>query len=76
MFILSFANVGMDMTRRVTSNQNHDDASSCMTIKTDDVDVGPWSYLKHDVLSLVMMQRGVIDFLTFSGVCKSWRSAH
>ncbi|XP_023740815.1 uncharacterized protein LOC111888911 [Lactuca sativa] len=62
----------MDMSTRETSNQIHDDASSSMTIKTDDV--VPWSYLNHDVISLVMMQLGVIDFLAFSGVCKSWRS--
>nr|KAJ0220430.1 hypothetical protein LSAT_V11C200059720 [Lactuca sativa] len=37
MFILSFANAGMDMSTRETSNQNHDDAFSSMTIKTDDV---------------------------------------
>ncbi|CAH1435865.1 unnamed protein product [Lactuca virosa] len=63
---------GMDMTRRVTRNQNDDDASSSETIKTDDV--GPWSYLNHDLLLLVMMQLGVINFVAFSGVCKSWRS--
>lgn len=61
----------MTMTRRVTRNQNQDDASISKTIKTDDV--GPWSSLNHDVLLLVMMQLGVIDFLAFSGVCKSWR---
>ncbi|CAH1435870.1 unnamed protein product [Lactuca virosa] len=63
---------GMDMTRRVTRNQNDDDASNSKTIKTDDV--GPWLYLNHDLLSIVMMQLGVIDFLAFSGACKSWRS--
>ncbi|KAL4585846.1 hypothetical protein LXL04_010472 [Taraxacum kok-saghyz] len=34
----------------------------------------PWSDLNHDVLFLVMMELGVFDFLSFSGVCKSWRS--
>ncbi|CAH1435862.1 unnamed protein product [Lactuca virosa] len=62
----------VDMTRRVTRNQNDDDASNSKTIKTDDV--GPWLYLNHDLLSIVMMQLGVIDFLAFSGACKSWRS--
>ncbi|XP_023749191.1 uncharacterized protein LOC111897461 [Lactuca sativa] len=56
----------------MTRNQNDDGASSSKTINTDDV--GSWSYLNHDVLLLVMMQLGVIDFLAFSGVCKSWRS--
>ncbi|XP_023749187.1 uncharacterized protein LOC111897457 [Lactuca sativa] len=50
---------------------SYDDASSSMTIKTDDV--GPWSYLNHDVLLLVMMKLGVVDFVAFSGVCKLWR---
>ncbi|CAH1414946.1 unnamed protein product [Lactuca virosa] len=35
---------------------------------------GPWSDLTHHVLFLVMTQQGVIDFVAFSGVCKSWRS--
>ncbi|KAL7614724.1 hypothetical protein Lser_V15G05496 [Lactuca serriola] len=66
----------MVLTRRMSRKRNHhDDASSSKKMKTDDVDVGPWSYLNHDVLSLVMMQLGVIDFLAFSGVCKTWRSA-
>ncbi|XP_023732172.1 uncharacterized protein LOC111879983 [Lactuca sativa] len=38
--------------------------------QNDDV---PWSDLNNDVLLLIMM-RGVVDFLVFSGVCKSWRS--
>ncbi|KAL7591165.1 hypothetical protein Lser_V15G32975 [Lactuca serriola] len=46
----------------MTKNQNHhhDDAS--------------WSYLDNDVLLLVMMRLGFLDFFAFSGVCKSWRS--
>ncbi|CAH1435861.1 unnamed protein product [Lactuca virosa] len=56
----------------MTRNRIDDDASSSKIIKTDDV--GPWSYLNHDVLLLVMMQLGVIGFVAFSGVCKSWRS--
>ncbi|CAH1435876.1 unnamed protein product [Lactuca virosa] len=62
----------MDMTRRETRNHNDDDASNSKTIKTDDVRF--WSYLNHDMLLLVMMKLGVIDFVAFSGVCKSWRS--
>ncbi|KAL4563422.1 hypothetical protein LXL04_027464 [Taraxacum kok-saghyz] len=34
----------------------------------------PWSDINHDVLYPIMMQLGVIDFVAFSGVCKSWRS--
>ncbi|CAH1435860.1 unnamed protein product [Lactuca virosa] len=63
-------------------SRNHDDPSSTSSsshssskrIKSNDVNVRPWSDFNHDVLSLVMMQLGVIDFLAFSGVCKSWRS--
>lgn len=53
----------------MTRNQNNDNASSMKRIKTCD----SWSDLSHDVLILVMMQLGVIDFLSFSEVCKSWR---
>ncbi|KAL4556117.1 hypothetical protein LXL04_038758 [Taraxacum kok-saghyz] len=67
----------------MTRNHNHDDddnddddASSMKMIKICDnsTDVVPWSDLNHDVLFLVMMQIGFVDFLSFSGVCKSWRS--
>ncbi|CAH1417445.1 unnamed protein product [Lactuca virosa] len=36
--------------------------------------VASWSDVNHDVLFLVMMKLGVVDFVAFSGVCKSWRS--
>ncbi|CAH1439328.1 unnamed protein product [Lactuca virosa] len=61
-------------------NQNHDDddastSSRKKRIKTrDNSGVGPWSELNHDVLFLVMMQLSFVDFVAFSGVCKSWRS--
>ncbi|CAH1450160.1 unnamed protein product [Lactuca virosa] len=68
----------MAKIRSMTRNQNHDhdDASSRKRIKTCDNSyvVAPWSDLNHDVLFIFMMQLGVIDFLSFSGVCKSWRS--
>ncbi|KAL4577017.1 hypothetical protein LXL04_013118 [Taraxacum kok-saghyz] len=48
-------------------NHNHDDASSNKRMKT-------WSDLNHDLLNLVMMELGVIDYVAFSRVCKSWRS--
>ncbi|KAL4585848.1 hypothetical protein LXL04_010474 [Taraxacum kok-saghyz] len=35
---------------------------------------GPWSDLNHDLLTLVLMKLEAIDFRSFSGVCKSWRS--
>ncbi|KAL4555363.1 hypothetical protein LXL04_037981 [Taraxacum kok-saghyz] len=58
----------------MTGNHNHDDASSMKRIKTcENHGVATWSDLNHDVLFLVMMQLGVIDFLAFGGVCKSWR---
>ncbi|KAL7593597.1 hypothetical protein Lser_V15G34902 [Lactuca serriola] len=60
----------MAKTRSITRDQNHDDASIRKKIKTCD----PWSDLNHDVLYLIMMKLGVIDFIAFSGVCKSWRS--
>ncbi|KAL4585865.1 hypothetical protein LXL04_010492 [Taraxacum kok-saghyz] len=54
----------MAKTRSMTRSQSHD---------KDDNDA-PWSDLTNDVLYLVMMTLGVIDFVSFSGVCKSWRS--
>ncbi|KAL7604459.1 hypothetical protein Lser_V15G20582 [Lactuca serriola] len=62
----------MVKTRSMTRNQNHDDtlAPSKNRIMTCDL----WSDLNQDVLILVMMQLGVVDFLAFSRVCKSWRS--
>ncbi|CAH1416128.1 unnamed protein product [Lactuca virosa] len=63
-----------------TRNQNHDDdeASSSSRKKRfktyDNGGVGPWSHLSNDVLFLVTMQLGIFDFLSFSRVCKSWRS--
>ncbi|KAL7591065.1 hypothetical protein Lser_V15G34921 [Lactuca serriola] len=49
----------------------YDEARSRITINSG---VASWSDLPHDKLSIVMMKRGVIDFLAFSRVCKSWRS--
>ncbi|CAH1422131.1 unnamed protein product [Lactuca virosa] len=36
--------------------------------------IRPWSDLTHDVLLLVMMKLGIVEFLVFSRVCKAWRS--
>ncbi|CAH1419409.1 unnamed protein product [Lactuca virosa] len=62
----------------MTGNQNHDDdasSSSSKTLKNFDHDgVASWSDVNHDVLFLVMMQLGVVDFFAFKGVCKSWSS--
>ncbi|CAH1448976.1 unnamed protein product [Lactuca virosa] len=63
----------------MTRNQNHDaDASSSSSSSSsrkrfrgfDNDGVA----LNHDVLFIVMMKLGVVDFVAFSGVCKSWRS--
>ncbi|XP_023758545.1 uncharacterized protein LOC111906995 isoform X1 [Lactuca sativa] len=68
----------MAKTRSMTRKQNHDDTSSSSRKKRfktyDHGGVAPWLELNHDLLFLVMMQLGVIDFVAFSGVCKSWRS--
>ncbi|CAH1435880.1 unnamed protein product [Lactuca virosa] len=61
----------------MTANQNHDNASSSgKRIKStcDNDNMRPSSDLNHDVLSLVMMQLGFVDFFAFYGVCKSMRS--
>ncbi|KAL7602840.1 hypothetical protein Lser_V15G16103 [Lactuca serriola] len=66
----------MANTRSRNRNQNHDDASCRKKrFKTRDKSgVIPWSDLNHDVLLLVLMKLGAVDFIAFSGVCKSWRS--
>ncbi|KAL7607325.1 hypothetical protein Lser_V15G16136 [Lactuca serriola] len=60
-------------TRSMTGNQNCDGASSSSRKRVNG-GVAPWSDLNPDVLFLVMMNLGVIDFLAFGGVCKTWRS--
>ncbi|KAL7591159.1 hypothetical protein Lser_V15G32979 [Lactuca serriola] len=66
----------MAKTRNMTGNRNHDDNDTSSSSKKsfDKGDVASWSDLNHDVLFLVMMQLGFVDFFAFSGVCKSWRS--
>nr|KAJ0213349.1 hypothetical protein LSAT_V11C400174500 [Lactuca sativa] len=54
--------VGMAKTRSTTRIQNHDHVVSSSTRK------------RIASCDKIMMQLGVIDFLAFSGVCKSWRS--
>ncbi|KAL4557416.1 hypothetical protein LXL04_035593 [Taraxacum kok-saghyz] len=71
--------VSMAKTRSMNRNQNHDPSSSSLSnmkkFKTcDSGDASSWSNLNHDLLLLVMMQLGVVDFLSFNKVCKSWRS--
>ncbi|CAH1416144.1 unnamed protein product [Lactuca virosa] len=51
----------------MTRDQSHDE--TC-----DSGGVAPWLELNHDLLYLVLMRLGVVDFVAFSGVCKSWRS--
>ncbi|KAL4555519.1 hypothetical protein LXL04_038141 [Taraxacum kok-saghyz] len=72
-----FVNVGMGKMRSMNRKKKHDDAMSKNPIKTCDNNSGttrPWSDLTHDVLNLVMMKLGVVDFYAFIRVCKSWRS--
>nr|KAJ0203872.1 hypothetical protein LSAT_V11C500256910 [Lactuca sativa] len=73
LIIFYFAVTGKDKTSGMTRSQNHDDASS-NNKRIMKSGAAPWSNLNHDVLFLVMMKLGVIDFLAFCGVCKSWRS--
>ncbi|CAH1416114.1 unnamed protein product [Lactuca virosa] len=57
--------------RSKTRKQNCDTSTSTLT---DNCDLRPWSDLSHDVLYLVTIKLGVVDCISFSGVCKSWRS--
>ncbi|KAL4562751.1 hypothetical protein LXL04_026781 [Taraxacum kok-saghyz] len=74
---VSFASIGMaPKPKRTARNHNHDDnPSNEKKVKTcDNGEVGCWSDLNHHLVYIIMMQLGVIDYLSFSGVCKSWRS--
>ncbi|KAL7591160.1 hypothetical protein Lser_V15G32978 [Lactuca serriola] len=69
----------MAKTMSVTRNDDDDASSSSSSSRKrfknfDHNGVASWSDVNHDVLLLVMMQLGFIDFFAFSGVCKSWRS--
>ncbi|CAH1416122.1 unnamed protein product [Lactuca virosa] len=57
----------------MTRNQNRDGSSSSSRKRVNG-GVAPWSDLDQNLLFLVMMKLGVIDFLAFGGVCKTWRS--
>ncbi|KAL4563920.1 hypothetical protein LXL04_027969 [Taraxacum kok-saghyz] len=72
----SVEDIGMTNTRSMSRSQNHDDASSSTKMLKifDKGGVAPWLDVDHDVLFLIMMKLGFIDFFAFSGVCKSWRS--
>nr|KAJ0196471.1 hypothetical protein LSAT_V11C700380520 [Lactuca sativa] len=61
----------MGKRRSTLRKKKYDEARSGITINSG---VAPWSDLPHDVLSVVMMKLGVIDFVAVSRVCKSWRS--
>ncbi|XP_023736016.1 uncharacterized protein LOC111883918 [Lactuca sativa] len=66
------------MAKTMSVTRNDDDASSSSSRKRfktfDNGGVASWSDVNHDVLFIVMMKLGVVDFVAFSGVCKSWRS--
>ncbi|CAH1448987.1 unnamed protein product [Lactuca virosa] len=67
----------MSVTRN--DDDDDDDASSSSSSRKrfknfDHNGVASWSDVNHDVLFIVMMKLGVVDFVAFGGVCKSWRS--
>ncbi|CAH1416113.1 unnamed protein product [Lactuca virosa] len=63
------------MIKAKSTSNSHGNASSRKSFWTSDNSGGaPWSDLNHGLLFLVLMQLGAFDFLSFSGVCKSWRS--
>ncbi|PWA39323.1 F-box domain-containing protein [Artemisia annua] len=57
----------MAKTRSMTRKQKR--------LKTsEDGGSASWSDLFRDLLIIVMMRLGLVDFVSFSGVCKRWRS--
>ncbi|PWA43324.1 F-box domain-containing protein [Artemisia annua] len=58
---------GMAKTRSMTREQKR--------LKTsEEGGSAAWSDLFPDLLIIVMMRLGLVDFVSFSGVCKRWRS--
>ncbi|KAK9051554.1 hypothetical protein SSX86_028181 [Deinandra increscens subsp. villosa] len=65
----------MAITRRMTAKLNQDSCSRKTPNTIDnDGDSGSWSYLIHDILISIISRLGVIDFVSISCVCKSWRT--
>ncbi|MFS8026876.1 putative F-box domain-containing protein [Helianthus anomalus] len=52
-------------------NQNASKRKRSNTVNEDD-DSPSWSI--PEILLLIMMRLGIVDFLAFSGVCKLWRT--
>ncbi|XP_063943356.1 uncharacterized protein LOC135150629 [Daucus carota subsp. sativus] len=43
--------------------------------RTGDAVSGAWGILPTELLVLILVKLSIVDYLSFSGVCKSWRSA-
>ncbi|KAJ0438999.1 putative F-box protein [Helianthus annuus] len=70
--ICRFAGTAKTMHMNRYQNGN---ASSSKSLKTSIISsLSSWSNLDHDLLLPILMKLGPVDFLAFSGVCKSWRS--
>ncbi|CAH1448984.1 unnamed protein product [Lactuca virosa] len=65
----------MSVTRNDDDDASSSSSSSRKKFKTFCNDgVASWLDVNLDLLFLVMIKLGVVDFVAFSGVCKSWRS--
>ncbi|KAM0050206.1 putative F-box protein [Helianthus debilis subsp. tardiflorus] len=58
----------------MVKNHNNEASSSKSSKTSDDADSSTWPNLNPYLLSSMMMQLRWVDYIAFSGVCKSWRS--
>lgn len=57
----------------MTRSQNHDASSSKKLNASHNNASATWANLNQDLLLLIVLQLGVVDFFSFKRVCKSWR---
>ncbi|KAK1357184.1 hypothetical protein POM88_050440 [Heracleum sosnowskyi] len=55
-----------------TTKQRRKRKKTCRRL--DNRDWGVWDFLPNELLVSVLMKLSVIDYISFSGVCRSWRS--
>ncbi|KAJ0637320.1 putative F-box protein [Helianthus annuus] len=58
----------------MVKNHNNEASSSKSSKTSDDAGSSTWPHLNPYLLSSIMMQLRLVDYIAFSGVCKSWRS--
>ncbi|KAK9051556.1 hypothetical protein SSX86_028183 [Deinandra increscens subsp. villosa] len=70
----AFTIAGMAMTRGMTAKLNRNASSGKRPKTFEDNGGSSWTHMLSDILFLIILRLGVVDFIAFSGVCKSWRT--